>query len=460
MTDARTVLRQVGGPSAVSWAAFLVSWVLSVLVYLGSSRAPSGSPVTWFAILAVAQVLSFVPLVLVHRRLAPTLSTRPRPVLMVTLFALVAVIRGLVLDAGLLWTGAEAGSHALFRVFAAMPSVVVTLMATAVIVGSAREHRLRLAELLAVNAALDEARERTEQAVTQEQERVLERITDQLQRELDELDPDRPHESAEVLHRLAADVVRPLSHELANAVPTWRPSAVPVRPRRVRPWRVLARLPAGRPFMPVVTSAALVSAAFGTTVVLLGPATATAALGAGVVIAIVFLTGLNAVMDSIPQQWPAWVRPAAFAGAVLMCGLAAMAFAAAVLPAGPDADRLVPSSFRYSMAIVVLLALVKAYATVRAEVLDSLEQRGEQLRWSVARARQVQWFQQRTLSRVLHGPAQSALNAAAMRIDAARRERVGLASVIEETRTDLQDLLGSVGLAQAQVTSLDAPSTS
>lgn len=455
MTDLSTVLRQVGGPHAVSWPAFFVSWVLSVLTYLGSSRPPTASVVTWFMLLALGQVLAFAPLVAVHRALRSTLATRSHPFVFLMLFALVAVVRGMVLDVGLLWAGAEDGSHLMFRVFAAMPAMVVAMSATAVIVGSASEHRLRLAELLAVNGALDEARQRTEQAVTDEQSRALAQITDELQDELEALDPARPQESAEVLHRLAADVVRPLSHELANAVPTWRPRTTPVPTVRVSPWRVVAQVPAGRPFMPVATPLVLVSAGFGTTVVLLGVTRAIAVLGVGVVVAFTFLSALNLLLDAIPQGWPRWVRPLSFIAATVASGAATAGFVAFALPDGPDAERLVPSGFRYGMVIVLLLAVVKAYATVRQRTLDSLQRRAAQLRWSVARARQVQWYQQRALSRILHGPAQSALNAAAMRIDAARQGHGSLAVVIEEARTDLEDLLGGVGLEQAQAVSLD-----
>lgn len=440
MNDLRLVLRHIGGTSAVSWQAFIVSSVLSVFTYLGGSHPPSDEPLTWLTILAIAQVLGFVPLVVAKKHFGPTLSTQPRPLLMLTLFALVAVIRGIVLDTGLLWSGAEMSSWALFRVFAAMPTIMVALSATAVIVGSAREHRTRLTELLAVNHSLEQARDRAQHAVSDEQGRALERITAQLQDELDELDPNRPLESAEALHHLAADIVRPLSHELANAVPTWKPREVPIEVPKVSSWRVISRVPAGQPFMPITTAIALVSAAMGTAVMLLGLQEAVTSLAVGIPIAIGLLATFNAAMATIRPTWPSWIRPATFAVFTVLAGAAAAMFTATVMPAGPDADRLVPSSFRYTIVTVLLLAAMKAYWTVRADVLTSLERRGEQLRWSVARARQVQWFQQRALSRMLHGPAQSALNAAAMRIDAAREENQPLASVVAAAKSELEEV--------------------
>lgn len=445
MSEVRAGLRQIGGPSAVSWPAFIVSWVLSIFAYLGGSSAPLGSVALWFTLLTVAQVLAFAPLAVVHARLRSSLEVRPRPVLMLTLFALVSVIRGVVLDTGLRVSGAEAEPQLIFRVFAAMPTIVVALSTMAIIVGTAREHRAQLAELVRVNLALEQARERTEQAVSQEQSRALERITVTLQEELAGLDPDRPAESAEALHHLAADVVRPLSHELANAVPTWQPSPPPVPPPRVSPWRVIAQLPAGRPFMPVLTAAAVAGSAFGTTVNLLGLAAATARLAFGFVVVAGLLVAINLAMASIPTRWPNWVRAAVFIAASVVTGFAAAVVAALILPAGPAADRLIPSAFRYGIVMALLFAGVKAFAAVQRDVLLALERQGQQLRWSAARARQVQWFQQRMLSRALHGPAQSALSAAAMRLDAARQEQRPLAPIIEETRTELLGVLGDVG---------------
>lgn len=440
MNDLRLVLRHIGGTSAVSWQAFIVSSVLSVFTYLGGSDPPSDRPLTWLTILAVAQALGFMPLVITKRLLGSTLSTRPRPYLMLSLYMLVAVIRGVVLDTGLLWSGAEAESVVLFRVFAAMPTMVVALSATAVIVGSAREHRSRLAQLITVNAALEQTQARIEQDLADEQSRALEQITADLQHEVDELDPNRPHESAEMLHHLAAGIVRPLSHELANAVPTWKPREVPIEVPKVRAWEVISRVPAGRPFMPVATAAALVSAGLGTAIVLLGVPVAVAALAVGAPIAIAVLTVFNAAMAAIRSTWPSWIRPVAFVVFTVLASVAAAVFTTIMLPPGPDADRLIPSTFRYGLVTVLLLATMKAYWTVRGDVLESLEKRGEKLRWSVVRARQVQWFRQRAISRILHGPVQSVLNAAAMRVDAARAKGNAMTPVLDDARRELQDV--------------------
>ena len=68
--------------------------------------------------------------------------------------------------------------------------------------------------------------------------------------------------------------------------------------------------------------------------------------------------------------------------------------------------------------------------------------------------RQAQWFQQKALSRALHGPVQTAVTAGALHLDVAiRAGEVGSATV-EQVRADLLQTLQGLGSFAASVTSV------
>ena len=223
MSELRDALRHIGGPSAVSWQAFVVSYVISLAAFFAGNSQTTASTSVWFVSVSIAQVAAFTPLVIVQETVLRR-SAQPRPWLVLALFVLASVIRGVVLAYLLRWIAGDPQLQLPYRVFGAMPAVVVALALTAVILGAAREHGARLSQLAHLNASLAEAKTRTDIAVASEQAVAVERITQELQDELDDIDADRPAQSAAALHRLATDVVRPLSHQLASQVPTWSPT--------------------------------------------------------------------------------------------------------------------------------------------------------------------------------------------------------------------------------------------
>ena len=443
MTELRDALRHIGGPNAVTWQAFIVSYALSLAAYFAGNSQTTPSTWGWVISVSIAQVAAFTPLVVARLTFLRDAASRPRPWAMLGLFVLASVIRGVLVAFLLRTIAGDPNLHLLYRIFGGMPSIVLALSLTAVIIGAAREHHTRLAQLAHLNESLTEARARTEVAVAAEQAVVVERIAQDLQDQLDDIDPDRPHESAATLHRLATDVVRPLSHQLAKDVPTWTPTPAEVTPVRIRPWQVIAQLPVGKPFMPLTTATALAANVVGYGVVTYGVPRMFPILFMTFAAPALGLTAFNAIMQVIPEDCPKWVRPTAFVGSVLLAGALAGGYATLVVPDSGDLQRTVPGSVLYTMGFTVMFAMIKADWEIQQEVVASVERQGEELRWSVARARQVQWHQQRSLSRVLHGPVQSALNAAAMRLDEALQADAPLAPIVGSVEAELRRVLAS-----------------
>lgn len=454
MSEFRDALRYVGGPSAVSWQAFVVSYVISLAAFFAGNSQTTASTSVWVVSVSIAQVAGFIPLVVVRETVLRR-SAQPRPWLVLALFVLASVIRGVVLAYLLRWVAGDPQLQLPYRVFGAMPAVVVALALTAVILGAAREHGARLSQLAHLNASLAEAKTRTDIAVATEQAVAVERITQELQGELDDIDADRPAQSAAALHRLATDVVRPLSHQLASEVPTWSPTPQGAASRiRILPMQVILRLPTGKPFMPVMTAVVLAANAFGYGIITWGVPAVFPVLFATFAAGVVGLLLLNALMQAIPQRCPAWVRPAGFVVSILVAGALAASYTMLVNPKYGGLQRTAAGAALNTMGFTVMFAMVKAYWEVQQELVASLEQQSEELRWSVARARQIQWHQQRALSRALHGPVQSALNAAAMRLDGALRGEQSLTPIILSVQSDLRGVLSTALRSNAVSTSL------
>lgn len=455
MSRLRTALRHIGGPASVTWQALLITLVISVVGYRDGAQPAQVPTVVLLAGVAVATLVGFVPLLLVYWWMRRQADQRPRPLLMLSMYVLMVAVRGIGVAQVPRMLGAPDELGGVFRVFSAMPALVLTLVLSAIVVGSTREYAARREQLAQVNAALAEAHERTGLAVAADQAKAIARIAAQLQDELDDLDPDRPAESAQQLQHLSNDVVRPLSHELARSIPTWEPTSTASETARVSARAVFVQASQGAPFAEIPTAASAMAMATGTMFSMFSPALAVGQLivvGGG---SLLLLVLLNVVLNAIPSTWPRWVR---LVGLFVSAGLFAAALATYMYLATPDVQyrpRLAAATFVLTSIFSILFAVVKAYGELQVRYEASVRAQNDELRWAVARAHQVQWYQQRALSRLLHGPVQSTLDATAMRLDIAVREQQDALPVIESARTELRSLLADAAAARVNTVSVD-----
>ena len=121
-----------------------------------------------------------------------------------------------------------------------------------------------------------------------------------------------------------------------------------------------------------------------------------------------------------------------------------------------------PSDFGILLAFVTLgpgfalgTAILSALARERERVIVELTESTKQLERVLVRQREVEWFQQKALSRALHGPIQMAVTAAAIRLDASIREGTVQPGIVNSARQELLAGLDVLHLAPGEVTSLD-----
>ena len=105
-----------------------------------------------------------------------------------------------------------------------------------------------------------------------------------------------------------------------------------------------------------------------------------------------------------------------------------------------------PGTLLLNIVITIFIGWALALLRATAYQLDhtdvEIHELRQELDWEIIRANQTQWQQQRALARALHGPLQSAVNAAALRIDAAVRTGSVTIELVDAERTSILDALG------------------
>ena len=439
----RSVLSRIGGPNAITWPAFWVSLVYNEFVHFAGNPTNTSDIPQRFVLIIVSQLAMFVPLVLARFTYLKHTGERPRPTLTLLTFAGAGAVRGLVTAYGMVFLGAASTLQLGYRVMAGVISVTVILSLTAIVVDGIREHQRRLQALLMTRQALDEARAQTLLGIEDRQEEVVRRIQDGLLAELASLDPGRPEASVALLQHTATEVVRPLSHDLAASVPSWQPRDLTKRELRIDWGQVLQDATYQRPFRPWGTGICLMAFAFVFLLTFFGPLSTLMTVLATVLI--------SAGWFGLMNRWTAGFLPRLGLGSRVLLISAAnliggfLIGAAQYVTSGRTIDAAVSwgSTVLFTFLFAWLLTITGAVERQRERLQVSLEEDEAELRWQLARIHQVQWFQQKALSRALHGPVQSAVTAAAIRLDSAVREGASTPELVHQLQ---EQITGSIAL--------------
>lgn len=441
----RQAFDRIGGPDAVTWPAFWITLFASLIGHLTTGGDVSASFVVRVTLVVIAQLAMFVPLLALRLTLLRD-PPRPRPWIALLGFVIAAVTRGVVLTSLLLATGAVEEPLWLYRIAASLVTVGVLLLIVALVISTMRAHTRSLQALMRVQRELSATQERIVAEVTERNEETLARVKSRLADEMVALDSLGEAGSVAELQRLASDVVRPMSHELAGSFRVDSPHDSAVDDVHVTRQQVITQMVAVAPFRPILSG------------LLMAVIMLTAAIG--VFGSLGFALMLWSVGSVIVLSWLANLLLSRLLGRLSsQAGLVAViisAVAVGYLSSGvggwilrntPDATPVAVGGGLFIAVVLLLLALVTAVLRQQVASERELADSTRQLRWSVVRMRQVQWLQGQALSRALHGPVQSAVTSAALRLGAAVRAGQPTQSLLEEIRTDLR----------ATVDVLDAP---
>ena len=438
MSRTRRALNQIGGPYSITWTSFWVTYALNLLTHFTGNPGIGAPFITRLAIVSLSQLAIWAVLLTGKAILLRDTAVRPRPITTLALFAIAGVARGVVIGVCLSAVGGDASPQLAYRGLAGLFTISTVLAVTALTVNAARAHAERLRSLIASNEALEEARAHMTVGIEARNEAAVGRIQRELLQEFEALDPDCPAEAVTLLERTASEMVRPLSHELASSIPAWSPTPTD----RLSPginWPLAFDLASrGRPLRPLATAISLAVMSFVFAFVFFRPVEVLLLMLDALAATWVLLTLGNALLSRTLPHRPVWVRVLQVTAAGLIAG-AVTGYVAHEIAGGSVAGQ-----WTWFGATVVTCAIAWLLAIARA--VDGQHRTDEELlaatevslRWQVARVGQVQWHQQKALSRALHGPIQGAVTAAAMRLDAAVRAGTDATALMAETRDQLR----------------------
>jgi len=433
MSHLRAVMGRLGGPDAVTWPLFWVMFVFGALSQFAMPQPYVPLSVRIAAIIP-AQVLMFVPLLALRWFLRRDESTS-HPWLVIGGYIVATALRAGVLT--VIMRAPDGSITVPFGTgFLGDIGFVLIMIVTTLVVSASRAHARDMQRLLEVRQQLQETSEVIERQITEQNEAALKRVQETLSRELVELERAMDDEGRlQVLHRLASDVVRPLSHELANSVPNWSPKILANVNARVDRRHVLIQFSRRGPFRPLATAAVIVVMTFFTSLIYLGSRAAAfqVALLLGTVIG---LWCANTVLDRLlPRRRLPDAVGLVFLAAVLAASVPAAL--AAVIVGGMSGLFLGAFGCLVLAGVAVLIGLVPSVLSAQRQTTVELAASNNELHINVVRLHQTQWFHQRALARSLHGRMQSAILAAAFRLEAAREQGAMTDGLRDEVRADL-----------------------
>lgn len=450
MDGIRRVLWRIGTTDAISWPTF---WITFVAGTLGNILTNVGlvSGGLRLVVILLGQIALWIPLSIVGIVIRRT-PDRSRPVLvlgglltgLLARTVLISAIIGSVLGA------AEAKWS--LRFVGGLVNIVPVFIWTAFIVNVMRERRRQIAALEAFQDDLEHSLELVSAGVVQRNQDTIERVRNVLIGELAALEAGDAQRSLAALQRTATEVVRPMSHELAQGLPDLTPASTPADPARISWVHVIDEAASGRPFRPLVTGLLMCLPVLGG--VLIDPRALSSAIVTVVVVTGAFALA-NPLIAPLLTRSSLRGRIAAVVGATLLSAVTAGVIAAASLH---FTEFSVAAGVGVAVAATTIglgSVIITALGRDRDQVIRELTSSSRAVERNLVRWRQVQWFQQKALSRALHGPVQTAVNAAAIRLDAAMQQGPVSPEIIEHVHADLLRTLDVLNEPELTVASID-----
>lgn len=436
------LLWRIASPDSVTWLSF---WLTFAAVLIGSLFVTI-SGISWptrVAINGVGHLVLWAPLVLARwatLRMDPERRTTIAWIILGA-FLVGATLRTLVVGAIFSVLMGPESALWLQRANGSFITIGIVFVLTAYTVSGAREQRRRIQELDALQNELTDSATQVQAGIQERGEQSVERVRGILEAELATLQSEDAGADVRSLERIARDVVRPLSHDLAD-VPAVESAALPVTMLKVSWVKVLDLATRGRPLRPMSVMLLMSILVFGAIAVyppaalrliLLPPAT------------FVVLSLVNPVAARLIGTKSVGARFTILAGVSMACGLM-MGFVGYVVMVGMPIQQGTVLGAIFFVAMFTLGASVNAGVDAsRQAVIDQLDSAAAQLRRNLALVNQVRWYQYRALSLALHGPVQAAISAAAYRLNSAMTSGEVTSELVDQVRADIKAKLDVLG---------------
>jgi signal transduction histidine kinase len=436
------LLWRIASPDSVTWLSF---WLTFAAVIIGSLFVTT-SGISWstrVAVNGVGHLVLWAPLVLarwVTLRMDPERRTTIAWIILGA-FVVGATLRTLVV--GAIFSGLMGPDSALWlqRANGSFITIGIVFALTAYTVSGARAQRRRIQELNALQVELQESASQVQAGIQERGEQSVERVRGVLEAELATMQLQDAGADVKSLERIAREVVRPLSHDLAD-VSAVEPAPLPATLLKVSWIKVVDLATRGRPLRPLAVMLLMFILVFGATA-----AYPTAAVRFLVLPPVTFfvLRLVNPVAERVIGARQVGLRFAILVGASMVCGLIMGAVGYLVMVGMPIRQGTVLGAI-FFVTIFTLGASVNAAVDASRQVaIDQLDAAAAQLRRNLALVNQVRWFQDRALSLALHGPVQAAISAAAYRLNSAMKSGEVTPELVDQVREDIKAKLDVLG---------------
>lgn len=442
----RVSLDRLAGPALASVPTFAITFAISLVMFLFTAGSlVVNTPIPTLTAFTLAQVAMWGALAAGRATVQRALPPRMRGPAIIPVVVIAALVRGIVISTLLVELDATADPNWFLRIIGSLFANTIAIVVATLVVASTRDHRERMATLVNQQQALTIARDEIRQSIADRQDDVVRRIRDQLLHRIDAMATASPAEAAEAMRRTATEVVRPLSHELAQSEARMQIDVVPT-PSHTHWPTVIADATTGRPFRSWSITSGLVILATPWAFTVFAPTAAIALLLSGFLGVGLACAMANAVFERVAAHRGDVARAAFFTASLLVIGAISAVTAGLMLGDAPGAMVVVFGDVVFIPLLGWLLAISRSARQQQARLEASLTEVSRELEWELARSSEEERHQRRTLSRALHGPVQSAIEAAALQLELAINAGPPTHDFVSDLRSSIVaafDLLGS-----------------
>lgn len=369
---------------------------------------------------------------LLHRILANDVL---RVVLLISI-PVVAALGGALLGWVRYVTGLDADPLMALRVLSTVAHVTTATILLWLAVSGVRLHYARLDALISERDRLEVLRLQATQDLFALSEQATEAVRSRILQDLVSLERLDARRVLTALTSTIEDTIRPLSRQLESESPPWTPPEPESRGSERINWRAAAIEGASPALLnPIGVLGILVLISLPMNVFRVGPVFAIQFALLTFLIAVPVYFGIRSLFIRIVGQARGAGRVLAFVG---MCLVGGLVWGAVTLPLTSPTPA--PLRFLWLCPVFTLLfAYMWGFASaaqMQARNSESdLRTATDELRWRIARKRELHRQQQRALAHAVHGEVQAALAAGILQLERALQEGTATDQQVDEVRT-------------------------
>lgn len=326
-----------------------------------------------------------------------------------------------------------------FRIISSILMIGLTFTTGVIVSVGIDRHRARLDRLVAEQERLASLLAEADRDLRASRSEAIATVSAEIVAQFAQVEGSNASQAAESLERLANDVVRPLSHELAATLQLAEPPVLSDPQQHVdwtRVWGSVASVQALDPWGPAIamlvitpSSMIVMGALPGLTMHIL----LAAAIAGGLVV-------VRSIAGGIASGRSTRLRfMAMYALLVLGCIPATVITALFPGPSTPLSELLWTVGMWPLVAL--FLAIVRATRLEQRRIDEQAVATSAQFRWWVSRIRLVGWWQHSTLARALHGTVQSTIHAAVQGLRSADLAGTAGPDLVEATLAGVRESL-------------------